>query len=57
MKLLIDLVGLVFASLRVETIAQSGKGTSVTRSFLKIGPENSLRFRKVFVFEQDAPQS
>jgi hypothetical protein len=42
LKLLIDLVGLVFASLRIQTIAQSGKRTGVARISLEIFAKDFL---------------
>jgi hypothetical protein len=44
MKLLIDLVGLVFAPLRIQTITQSGKRTSVARISIEIFAKNFLGF-------------
>jgi hypothetical protein len=43
-KLLIDLVGLVLASLRIQAIAQAGKRAAVTGVPIQIGPKNFFGF-------------
>src|SRR5439155_6896715 len=55
-KLPIDLIGLVFAPLRIQTIAQSGKRAAIARISVEIGPKNFLGFRGLIVRKKNATE-
>jgi hypothetical protein len=50
--LLIDLLGIVFAALRSQAIAQPGERPSITRASLEIVTKNFLGFCRVIGGEQ-----